>query len=96
MAFLSALLGLSVPDDVAFTGAVVCDAHDVIALGRIGDVDAKIEGAYECRLRQIVVPAANREDVAHAERVPRRIAERMVVFARTLEEALAAVFPDLG
>ncbi|UQA54765.1 S16 family serine protease [Polyangium aurulentum] len=96
VAFLSAILGLSVPDDVAFTGAVVCDAHDVITLGRIGDVEAKIEGAHERRLRRIVLPAANREDVAHAERVPRRIAEGMVVFARTLEDVCAAVFPSLG
>jgi hypothetical protein len=96
VAFLSAILGLSVPDDVAFTGAVVCDAHDVITLGRIGDVESKIEGAHERRLRRIVLPAANREDVAHAERVPRRIAEGMVVFARTLEDVCAAVFPGLG
>jgi ATP-dependent Lon protease len=80
---------------VAFSGAVICDAHDVLTLARIGDVDAKIEGAYERRLSRIVLPAQNRDDVTHAERVPRRIAEHMVVFARTLDEVLEAVFPEL-
>ncbi|MRG92045.1 S16 family serine protease [Polyangium spumosum] len=96
VAFASVMLGLSAPSDVAFSGAVICDAHDVLALGRIGDVDAKIEGAYERRLSRIVLPAQNRDDVTHAERVPRKIAEHMVVFARTLDEALEAVFPELG
>ncbi len=95
MAFASVMLGLSAPSDVAFTGAVICDAHDVLSLGRIGDVDAKIEGAYERRLSRIVLPAQNKDDVTHAERVPRKIAEHLVVFARTLDEALEAVFPEL-
>jgi hypothetical protein len=96
MAFLSALLGLSIPEDVAFTGAVVCDAHDMIVLARVGDVEAKIEGAYERRMRRIVLPAGNREDVLMAERVPRRVAEQMVLFGRTLDEVVAAVFPELA
>jgi hypothetical protein len=95
VAFASVMLGLSAPSDVAFSGAVICDAHDVLTLARIGDVDAKIEGAYERRLSRIVLPAQNRDDVTHAERVPRKIAEHMVVFARTLDEVLEAVFPDL-
>ncbi|MDI1434369.1 S16 family serine protease [Polyangium sorediatum] len=95
VAFASVMLGLSTPSDVAFSGAVICDAHDVLSLARIGDVDAKIEGAYERRLSRIVLPAQNRDDVTHAERVPRKIAEHMVVFARTLDEVLEAMFPEL-
>jgi hypothetical protein len=95
VAFASAMLGLSVPSNVAFSGAVVCDAHDVLSIARIGDVDAKIEGAYERRLQKIVLPAANREDVDLAERVPRKIAEHMVVFAHGLDDVLTAVFPEL-
>lgn len=96
LALASAMMGLSIPPDMAFSGAIVCDAHDVISIGRIGDVDAKIEGAYERRLSRIVLPHGNRDDVAHAERVPRRIAEHMVVFARTLDEVLEVVFPELA
>jgi hypothetical protein len=95
VAFLSAFLGLGVPDDVALSGAIVCDAHNVIVLRRIGDVEAKVEGAYERRARKLVLPEENRGDVERAERVPRDVARELVLYARTLDEVCAALFPDL-
>ncbi len=89
VAFASAMLGISAPSDMAFTGALICDAHHVLTIGRIGDVDAKIEGAYERRLRKIVLPADNHDDVVLAERIPRKIAEETVIYVRTLDEVLA-------
>src|SRR5262249_11820860 len=96
VAFLSAFLGLPVPDDVALSGAIVCDAHDVIVLRRIGDVEAKVEGAYERRIRRLILPAQNRLDVERAERVPRDVARDLVLFASTLDEVCAALFPGLS
>jgi len=89
VAFASAMLGFSVPANMAFSGALVGDAHHILTIAKIGDVDAKIEGAYERRLRKIVLPADNRDDVVLAERIPRRIVEDLVVFAGSFDEVLA-------
>jgi tetratricopeptide (TPR) repeat protein len=91
VAFASAMLGFSPPRDMAFSGALICDAHHVLTIGKIGDVDAKIEGAYERRPCKIVLPADNRDDVVFAERIPRRIADDMVIFARTFDEVLERI-----
>jgi|GEM_PF-1218627 len=88
VAFASAMLGFSPPRNMAFSGALICDAHHVLTIGKIGDVDAKIEGAYERRPCKLVLPADNRDDVAFAERIPRKIAEDTVIFASTLDEVL--------
>lgn len=88
VAFASVMLGFSPPKTMAFSGALICDAHHVLTLGKIGDVDAKIEGAYERRPCKIVLPAENREDVLIAERIPRRIVDDLVIFASTFDEVL--------
>ncbi len=88
VAFASVMLGFSAPKNMAFSGALICDAHHVLTIGKIGDVDAKIEGAYERRPCQIVLPADNRDDVAFAERIPRKIANQTVIFARSFDEVL--------
>jgi hypothetical protein len=38
VAFASVFLSKPVPEDVALTGAVVTDAHDVVAVGNVGDI----------------------------------------------------------
>jgi tetratricopeptide (TPR) repeat protein len=96
VAFLSAVLDVPVPRDVAFTGAVVCDAHDVVIVRPVGDIEAKIAGAYERRLARLYVPAGNREDVERAERVPREVAAELVSYVRTLDDVVEALFPELG
>jgi ATP-dependent Lon protease len=92
IALLSSILGIPVRDDIAFSGAIVTDAHDSISVRRVGDIDAKIEGAYERRLRTLVVPAENRDDVERAERVPREVAAHLVRFVDSLDEAIEIVF----
>ncbi|MBK9266437.1 MAG: hypothetical protein IPM54_42450 [Polyangiaceae bacterium] len=96
VAFASAMLGFSPPRNMAFSGALICDAHHVLTIGKIGDVDAKIEGAYERRPCKIVLPADNRDDVTFAERVPRKIAEDTVIFASTLDEVLRMLMQRRG
>lgn len=88
IAFASVMLGFSPPKNMAFSGALIGDARHVLTLGKIGDVDAKIEGAYERRPCKIVLPAENREDVVFAERIPRQIVDDVVIFADTLDEVL--------
>ncbi len=91
VAFASVMLGFSTPKNLAFSGALICDAHHVLTIGKIGDVDAKIEGAYERRPCRIVLPADNRDDVGFAERIPRKIANEMVIFARSFDEVLERI-----
>lgn len=86
--FASVMLGFSIPTNMAFSGALICDAHHVLTIGKIGDVDAKIEGAYERRLRRIVLPADNRDDALLAERIPRRVVDELVLFVSTFGEVL--------
>ncbi len=88
VAFASVMLDFSPPKNMAFSGALIGDAHHVLTVGKIGDVDAKIEGAYERRPCKIVLPAENREDVFFAERIPRQIVDEVVIFANTLDEVL--------
>ncbi len=95
IAFLAAFLDLPVPADVASTGAIVCDARDAIVVRRVGDVEAKVVGAYERRLRRILLPADNEGDVERAERVPPAVAAELVGYVSTLEDVLAELFPDL-
>lgn len=91
VAFASVMLGFSPPRDIAYSGALICDARHVLTIGKIGDVDAKIEGAYERRASKIVLPAENREDVRFAERIPQRLVNDRVIFVRTFEEVLESV-----
>jgi hypothetical protein len=95
VAFFAALLGLSPPDDVAYSGAIVCDAHDVLVVRRVGDVEAKLEGAFERRIGRLVLPAENREDVDLSERIPRAIAAAIVRPVRSFDDVCAEIFPEL-
>jgi hypothetical protein len=89
VAFASVMLGFSVPTNMAFSGALIGDAHHILTIAKIGDADAKIEGAYERRLRKMVLPVDNREDVLLAERIPRSIVDELVVFVGSFDEVLA-------
>lgn len=91
VAFASVMLGFSPPRDIAYSGALICDARHVLTIGKIGDVDAKIEGAYERRARKIFLPADNRDDVRFAEKIPQRLADDRVLFVRTLDQVLENV-----
>jgi ATP-dependent Lon protease len=94
IALVSLLLRIPMPDDIAMTGALITDSHDAIAVRRVGDIDAKIEGAYERRLRMLIVPGENRDDVERAERVPRDVAARLVHFVDSLDDAIEVIFGD--
>jgi ATP-dependent Lon protease len=96
VALLSVFLQVPVPQDVAFTGVIVADAHDALAVRRVGDADEKVRGAYGRNLRKIVLPADNRADLAASCAIPPAVEDEIVLYAQTLDEALSLTFgPEL-
>jgi hypothetical protein len=94
MAFLSMFLQRPVPQDVAFTGVLVTDAHDVINVRPVGDLEHKVNAAYHRNLRLIVVPEGNRVPLEESGAVPRAITQEIVRYVSTLEEATRLVFGE--
>ena len=95
LAFLSLFLQRPVPQDVASTGVVVTDAHDVLTVRTVGDVEYKVDGAYHRNLRQILVPTGNRPFLERNSLVPREICEEVVRYVADLDEAARLTFGDL-
>ena len=60
LAFLSQFLQRPIRQDVAFTGVLVTDAHDVLTVRTVGDIEQKVDAAYHRNLAMIVVPTGNR------------------------------------
>jgi hypothetical protein len=94
MAFLSMFLQRPVPQDTAFTGVLVTDAHDVINVRPVGDLEHKVDGAYHRNLRMLVVPAGNRTQLEQSNLVPRAIVGELVRHVATLEDATKLVFGE--
>ena len=94
LAFLSMFLQRPIPQHTAFTGVVATDAHDVINVRPVGDVEYKVDAAYHRNLRSIVVPAGNRSQLEQSSRVPRPIVDEIVRYASTLEDATRFVFGE--
>lgn len=91
VAFLSVFLQRPVPQDVALTGALVTDAHDVLMVRPVGETDLKIEAAYHRNLRKIVLPEANREALLAAGRIPVSVLEEVAVFASNLDQVVRMI-----
>jgi hypothetical protein len=92
MAFLSMFLQRPVPQDTAFTGVVVTDAHDVINVRPVGDLEHKVDAAYHRNLRMILVPAGNQMQLEQSGTAPREILQEIVRYVSTLEDATRLVF----
>lgn len=97
LAFLSVFLQQPVPQNMAFTGVIVTDAHDVLSLGNIGDAEFKVKGAYNRDLKVFVMPASNRADLGTSALVPEAIRDEFCSFARNLDDAvkLAGMWPSI-
>ncbi|MCW5801252.1 MAG: hypothetical protein KIT31_02475, partial [Deltaproteobacteria bacterium] len=92
LAFLSVFLQRPVPRDVASSGALVCEAHDVIAIGPIGEAEHKVRAAYHGNLRSLLLPLANRDELERSTLVPRAITHEVVRFVADLDHAVRLVF----
>jgi tetratricopeptide (TPR) repeat protein len=92
IAFLSVLLQKPVPQDIALSGALVCDSHAQVAIHRVGDAPHKLRGAYHRDLAAVVLPEENRSDVESGDIVPASVAGSMVRYAASLSEAIEATW----
>ena len=95
LAFLSLFLRKPLPQDVASTGVVVTDAHDVLTVRMVGDIEYKVNGAYHRNLRMILVPIENRAILEQSAIVPRDICNEIVRYVADVDEAVRLVFGDL-
>jgi len=94
LAFLSAFLDRPVPQDVAATGTLVADAHDVLVVRGVGEPEYKVRGAYNRNLRMLLVPAENRRELAKTPLVPRVVIGELVRYVGSFDEAVSLVFGD--
>lgn len=94
LAFLSVFLNRPVPQDLAASGVLIADAHDVEVVRPVGEADYKVRGAYNRNLRMVLLPEGNRADLEASPRVPRAVTERIVRFVADLDEAAGVVFGE--
>ena len=64
----------------------------MIAVRNVGDIEAKVKGAYHRDLRRLVLPGESRLTVERSQIVPREVSRELVRYANTLDEALEHVF----
>jgi predicted ATP-dependent protease len=95
LAFLSAFLDRPVAQDLAASGMLVTDAHDVLVVRPVGEAEEKVRGAYNRDLRLLILPEGNRADLARGAQVPRPVWEELVAFVPDLDSAVRLVFGDL-
>ena len=94
LAFLSVFLERPVPQDLATSGVVVTDAHDVLTVRPVGDTEHKVKAAYNRNLRAILLPVGNRAELRANALIPAAIHDQLVWYAGDLDEAVRQVFGD--
>jgi len=94
LAFLSVFLDRPLPQDVASSGILIADAHDVQIVRPVGEPEYKVRGAYNRNLRMLLLPEGNREELTRTAQVPRAIVEELVRFVSDLDQAAALVFGE--
>jgi tetratricopeptide (TPR) repeat protein len=92
LAFLSVFLQRPIVQRIASSGVVVCDAHDVITVGQIGEAEHKAKAAYHGNLDTLILPLANREELERSTLVPSAISREVVKYAVDLDEAAKLAF----
>jgi ATP-dependent Lon protease len=92
LAFLSVFLQESIPQDIAFTGVVIADSHDVLVVRSVGDSEYKLKAAYHKNLRALVLPAENRAELVLSRAVPRAATEELARFVSSFDEAITETF----
>ena len=95
LAFLSVFIQRPVKPGLASTGMLVTDAHDVLTVRAVGDIEYKVDGAYHRNLEMIVVPTGNRAILNQSGIVPRAIREELVRYVADLDEVVELVFGAL-
>lgn len=93
LCFLSVFLQKALPADIAVTGALVADSSSEISMARVADIEHKVLGVYERRMK-LIVPSENRPDLEESHLVPREIWSKLVSFAGNLTQLMKIVFGD--
>ncbi len=94
LAFLSVFLNRPLPQDVASSGILIADAHDVQVVRAVGEPEYKVRGAYNRNLRSLLLPEGNREELLRTPQVPGPIVGEIVRFVGDLDEAATIVFGE--
>lgn len=94
LAFLSVFLNRPLPQDVASSGVLIADAHDVQVVRPVGEPEYKVRGAYNRNLRALLLPEGNREELLSTPQVPRPIVGEIVRFVGDLDRAATIVFGE--
>jgi tetratricopeptide (TPR) repeat protein len=92
LAFLSVFLQRPVLPEIASSGCLVTDAHDVLTVRTVGEADPKVDAAYERNLSAILLPQGNRPLLEQSAVVPRAITAEIVRYVSDLDEALPLAF----
>ncbi|SRR6266545_10250 len=96
LAFLSVFLNRPLPQDIASSGELVADAHDVLVVRPIGEAEFKLHGACNRNLRALILPEGNRMTIASGTQVPQVVCQEMVRYVADLDSAIGLVFgPDV-
>jgi hypothetical protein len=83
-----------VPQDVASSGEVITDAHDVLTLRAVGDSEHKVKGAYNRDLKMVVLPLSNRNELEQNVRVPKVVRGEIVRYAPDVDTAVRIFFGE--
>ena len=94
LAFLSLFLQRPVAADMVSTGTLVADAHDVLTVGPVGDIEPKVDAAFHRNLSMIIVPRANQRELEQSAVVPRAVIREIVRYASDLDEAARLAFGE--
>jgi predicted ATP-dependent protease len=94
LAFLSVFLERPVPQDMASSGVLIADSHDVQVVRPIGDPEYKVRGAYNRNLRRVILPEGNRADLEANPLVPAPVCREIVRYAATLDDAVVLAFGE--
>ena len=94
LAFLSVFLNRPMPQDLASTGVLIADAHDVEVLRPVGEIEHKVRGAYNRNLRRVILPEGNRAELAASALVPAAVCREIVAYAASLDEAVVFTFGE--
>jgi len=92
LAFLSVFLDRPLPQDVASSGELVADAHDVLVVRPVGEAEFKLHGAYNRNLRFLILPEGNRAGLLASSQVPQAVCAEAARFVPDLDAAVSLVF----
>jgi len=94
LAFLSVFLNRNLPQDIASSGVLIADAHDVLVLSPVGEAEYKARGAYNRNLRLLILPEGNRRDLDRGATVPRAIRDHLVRYVSDFDQAVGLTFGE--